>query len=158
MDELKNWFLQNSPREQLMLSVCAVAVSLCLLYLGVLAPLAEKRDKQLANNQTLLNQQEEVRELAASILGARQNGGGGDRSLAQLTNNTMRNHGLTMEQFQPAGNNSVRVKFGTVEYNKLIAWLDELENKEGVQVSEVSVSTSDVAGLLSTATVKLYRN
>lgn len=158
MEELKNWFLQNSPREQLMLSVGAVAVSLCLLYIGVLAPLADKRDKQRAINQTVLNQQEEVRELAQAILGQRQSGGSGDRSLAQLTNSTMRNHGLTMEQFQPTGNNSVRVRFGSVEYNKIMAWLDELENKEGVQVSEVSVTASDVTGLLSNATVKLHRN
>ncbi|HEY7774831.1 MAG TPA: type II secretion system protein M [Marinagarivorans sp.] len=157
MNEFKNWFLQNSPREQLLLAVGAVAVFLTLLYVMVLKPLATDRDKQLTNNQAVLAQQAEVRRLASIVLGMQQ-GGTAPRNLAQVTNQSLRNHGLRMEDFQPTGENDVRVRLASVEFNKVMAWLDELENKEGIQIAEVSVTASDVKGMLNNVTVKLHRN
>ena len=64
-----------------------------------------------------------------------------------------------MDDFQPTGANNVRVRFASVEFNKLVAWMNELENKEGIQIKEVSVTADPkIKGLLSTATVKLFRN
>lgn len=158
MNEFKNWFLQNSPREQLLLGVGAVAVALTLLYAGLLMPIANDRDKQILNNKAVLSQQVEVRQLAAEVLGQQQSGGGRQASLAQVTNNSLRNHGLRMDDFTPTGDKDVRVRLSNVEFNKVMAWLDELENKEAIQIREVSVTAADITGLLSTVTVKLHRN
>lgn len=158
MNEFKDWFLQKSPREQLMLGVMTILVTLTLIYVLVLLPLINQRDKQLVNNRALIAQQMEVRRLAAEVLGQQQSGNTRQRSLAQITNTTLRNQGLKMEDFQPTGNNNVRVRLARVEFNKVMSWLDELENKEGVQVKEVSVTADDIKGLLSTVTVKLHRN
>jgi general secretion pathway protein M len=158
MNEFKNWFLQNSQREQLLISVGGVTVILVLLYMLVLVPLVKNRDKQVLNNRAVTAQQQQVRELAAQYLGEQQSGGNQPMSLAQLINTSLRNHDLRMDDFQPTGEQDVRVRLDRVEYNKVMAWLDELENKKGVQIKEVSVSVDEVAGLLSTVTVKLYRN
>ncbi|BCD99102.1 type II secretion system protein GspM [Marinagarivorans cellulosilyticus] len=158
MNDFKNWFLQNSPREQLLLAVGAIAVALTLLYLVLLAPMTKDRDKQITNNNAVLLQQAEVRRLASIVLGQQQGGGDQPRNLAQVTNQSLRNHGLRMEDFQPTGDSDVRVRLASVEFNKVMAWLDELENKEGVQVKEVSVTAGDVKGMLNNVTVKLHRN
>ena len=158
MNEFKNWFLQKSPREQLLLAVGAIALLVTLLYVGLLLPLIESRDKQLVNNRALMAQQIEVRSLAATVLGQQQSGSTNQRSLAQITNTSLRNNDLKMEDFQPTGNDNVRVRLANVEFNKVMSWLNDLENKEGVQVKEVSVTASDIQGLLGTVTVKLYRN
>ncbi len=158
MNEFKNWFLQNSQREQLLISVGGVVVILTMLYLLALVPLTKNRDKQIINNRAVVAQQQQVRELAAQYLGEQQSGGSQPMSLAQLINTSLRNHDLRMDDFQPTGEQDVRVRLDRVEYNKVMAWLDELENKKGVQVKEVSVAVDEVAGLLSTVTVKLYRN
>ena len=158
MNDFKNWFLQNSQREQLLISVGGVLVILALLYMLVLMPMTKSRDKQVINNRAVLAQQQQVRELAAQYLGEQQSGGGQPMSLAQLINTSLSNHGLRMDDFQPTGEQDVRVRLDRVEYNKVMAWLDELENKKGVQIKEVSVAVDEVAGLLSTVTVKLYRN
>lgn len=158
MNEFKNWFLQKSPREQLLLAVGAIALLVTLLYVGLLLPLIEARDKQLVNNRALMAQQIEVRNLAATVLGQQQSGSTNQRSLAQITNTSLRNNDLKMEDFQPTGNDNVRVRLANVEFNKVMSWLNDLESKEGVQVKEVSVTASDIRGLLGTVTVKLYRN
>lgn len=158
MNEFKNWFLQNSPREQLLLAVGAIAVAVALLYVGLLLPLINARDKQQVNNRAVMAQQIEVRRLAAEVLGQQQSGATNQRSLAQITNTTLRNNDLKMEDFQPTGNDNVRVRLANVEFNKVMSWLNELENKEGVQIKEVSVTAGDVQGLLGTVTVKLFRN
>ncbi|MDZ7923536.1 MAG: type II secretion system protein M [Marinagarivorans sp.] len=158
MNDFKNWFLQNSQREQLLISVGSVLVILALLYMLVLVPMTKSRDKQVINNRAVLAQQQQVRELAAQYLGEQQSGGGQPMSLAQLINTSLSHHGLRMDDFQPTGEQDVRVRLDRVEYNKVMAWLDELENKKGVQIKEVSVAVDEVAGLLSTVTVKLYRN
>ncbi len=158
MNELKDRFLQLSPREQLSLGILFVAVTLTLLYVLLLAPIAKKRDKQLVNNKAVATQHMEVRQLASEVLGQQKAGGRGQASLAQVTNNSLGNHGLRMEDFNPSGNSNARVRLANVEYNKVMAWLDELENKEGIQVKEVSVTAGDVKGVLATVMVKLYRN
>lgn len=158
MNEFKNWFLQNSPREQLLLAVGAIAVAVALLYVGLLLPLINARDKQQVNNRAVMAQQIEVRRLAAEVLGQQQSGATNQSSLAQITNTTLRNNDLKMEDFQPTGNDNVRVRLANVEFNKVMSWLNELENKEGVQIKEVSVTAGDVQGLLGTVTVKLFRN
>ena len=158
MNDFKNWFLQNSPREQLLLGVGAVALVLTLLYAGLLVPLTNDRDKQITNNQAVMAQQGEVRRLAAEVLGQQQSGSAAQASLAQVTNKSLRNHGLRMEDFSPTGDSNVRVRLANVEFNKVMAWLDELENKEGIQIKEVSVTADEVKGVLATVTVKLHRN
>ncbi len=158
MNDFKNWFLQNSPREQLLLAVGSIAIALTLLYFGLLSPITKDRDTQLTNNNAVLVQQAEVRRLASIVLGQQQGGVAQSKSLAQVTNQSLRNHGLRMEDFQPTGESDVRVRLAGVEFNKVMAWLDELENKEGVQVKEVSVTAGDVDGMLNNVTVKLHRN
>ena len=158
MNEFKHWFLQNSPREQLLLAIGAIALTVTALYMGLLLPLIDARDKQQMNNRAVMAQQIEVRRLAAEVLGQQQSGTTNQRSLAQITNTTLRNNDLKMEDFQPTGNDNVRVRLANVEFNKVMSWLNELENKEGVQIKEVSVTAGDVEGLLGTVTVKLFRN
>jgi general secretion pathway protein M len=158
MNELKNWFLQNSPRKQLALSIGALITAVVLLYMVAISPLAKNRDRQLTNNQALVSQLIELRRLAAELLGRLESGGAQPLNLAQLTNQSLRSHNLRMEDFQPTGDTSVRIRLANVEFNSVIAWLDELENKEGVQISEISVTGDAIEGLLSNVTVKLARN
>lgn len=158
MNDFKNWFLQNSPREQLLLAIGSIAIALTILYVGLLAPMTKDRDKQITNNNAVLAQQAEVRRLASIVLGQQQGGAVQPRNLAQVTNQSLRNHGLRMDDFQPTGDNDVRVRLSSVEFNRVMAWLDELENKESVQVKEVSVTAGDADGMLNNVTVKLHRN
>lgn len=158
MEAFKDWFLQKAPREQIFLGFLSVAVVLTIIYAGFLLPMAKERDAQLTNNRALLAQQIEVRKLAADVLGQKQAGSSQVVSLAQVANKTLREHGLTMEDYNPRGESGARVRLASVEYNKVMAWLDDLENRSGVQIKEVSSTADDVSGVLKTVSVTLHRN
>jgi general secretion pathway protein M len=158
INDFKSWFLLKTPREQLFLAIVSVALVISLLLALVLVPLQKKRDQQLANNASVLNQQIKVRDLASAVMAQTQTGGDQVVSLAQISNTSLRNQGLSMEDFQPTGENDVRIRLGMSEYNKVMAWLHELENKEAIQIAELTVAASDNPGILSSVSVRLHRN
>ena len=157
MNDFQNWFLQKTPREQIFLGVGVVAVLLTLAYALLLVPLTQDRDKQLQNNRALLAQQGEVRKLAAQLKAQQAAGTSSPRSLTQVVHGSLSKHQLAMKDFQPSGTTDVKLRLVDAEFNKVMAWLDELENTEGIQVKEVSVSADEEQGLLASVSVKLHR-
>ena len=61
MNEFKQWFLDQSPRDQMMLSVGGAAVLLYILIFMVLLPLQGDLERNERRNQAVLQEQEEVR-------------------------------------------------------------------------------------------------
>ena len=147
MNQLKEAFLQASPREQLIISLGGGLLVIVLLFMFVLVPAQKKRDAQLRINASALNEKQQVRELAAQVLAQAQNpnaGAGG--SLIDLLNRSLPKYELHMEDFQPSGAGDARVRLAKADLNKIFSWLNELENVEGVQVKDLSAATGPETG------------
>lgn len=54
-------------------------------------------------------------------------------------------YNVNISQMQPS-DNSLRVNIENVEFNKLVAWLDELVNQHGVTVANLDISQGDEVG------------
>jgi Type II secretory pathway, component PulM len=148
MNELKQWFLDQNPRDQMMLSVGGVAVLIYILVFMVLLPMQDNLERKERRNLVSLQEQEEVRQLAGQVL-ARQQGGQevSNQNLTSLLNDSTREFGLTMENVQPSGN-SARVRLGASDFNKVVAWLNEMENKRGLQISDLTITADRNPGLV----------
>ncbi len=147
MNELKQLFLDQSPRDQLMLSVGGLVVLVYILLFLVLFPMQNDLAKKQKRNESALAEQQRVYELAGQVLAKQQGGSDGstDQSLNSLLNQSLREFGLAMEQFQPTGN-AARVRLATSEFNKVLAWLHEMEIKQGVLIKDLSVTADKNPG------------
>lgn len=146
MNEIKQWFLDQSPRDQMVLSVGAVAVAIFILFFLILFPMQDDLAKTQKRNLASLQEQQTVRDLAGQVL-ARQQGGnqGSSQNLTSMLNDTTRQFGLRMENVQPTGN-SARVRLGASEFNSVLAWLHEMEIKQGLQVTDLTITADKNPG------------
>ncbi len=159
MESFKDWYLQQSPREQLLLGVGAIAVVIFLVYAMVWVPLVKSHKAQLQSNKIALEQRETVRNLGGKILGFQQSNKSTNHStsLTQEVHNSLSAHGLSIDKFQPIGSTGVRIHLAKAPLSSVFAWLDEVENKKGMQIKDISVASSDDIGQ-ALVNLRLYRD
>lgn len=162
IDELRQRFEALEPRERLFLAGGAVALVLVLFFLAVVQPLLQYRER--AENRVL-----QQRELVAWMRGAvevlrergpvRQSGVDASGSLLALADTSARATGLgqAMRRIQQEGDNDVRVRLEAAAFDNLVRWLEDLENRNGVTASEISVERADAPGTVN-ASLTLTRN
>ena len=154
---LKDSFLQASPRDQLLIALGSGALVVALLFALVLMPMQGKGALQKRNAERVLVERQEVKELAGALLAQQQNPStAGSGSLVDMLNRTLPKYELQMEDFQPNGNTDAKVRIGKADLNKIFAWVNELENVENVQVKEFSASAGPETGT-AIVNVRLHR-
>lgn len=150
ISDLKEWFASLSPRDQLMLLMGGGAVLIYILVFLVLVPMREELERKEQRNMRALEEQHRVLNLAGQVLGARETQAEetpGQQSLNALLNDTLREYGLSMETFQPSGS-AARVRLAPSEFNRVIAWLDELENKHAMQIRDLTLTADGRPGMV----------
>jgi general secretion pathway protein M len=147
MNEIKQWFLDQSPRDQMMLSVGAVVVAVYILFFLVLFPMQNDLSKTQKRNLASLQEQQTVRDLAGQVLAQQQGGqpAAGSQNLTSMLNDSTRQFGLRMENVQPTGN-SARVRLGASEFNSVLAWLHEMEIKQGLRITDLTLTADKNPG------------
>jgi len=151
LEAIKDWWNQASVRDQLALVLLSSCVALYVLYAGVLKPVAAMRDKQIRTNISQMEALERVRDLASQWVSRAGNSDGGSAggSLVQLVENSLRENGLRLNNMQPSGSDSVRLRLESVPFNSLIGWLNEMEVQQRLQIKDLSIASSKDAGLVS---------
>jgi general secretion pathway protein M len=156
--ELTSWYGRQSPRDQRILRIGAVAVALILL-LGIFLPL----QRSLVQARAHLKQQQEdlewMKRMAPTLAAAgpgtpvAQNSG---ESLVVLIDRTARESGLVkaLTNSQPAGNGAMRVQFNSADFNLLLGWLHRLTTQQGLHVEDASVTSGGNPGIVN-ASVQL---
>lgn len=149
MNELKQWFFDLSPRDQLMLVVGGGLLLVYILVFVVYFPMKDGLEQTERRNIAAMEEQQRVRELAGQVLATRAAGGdpaaGGGGSLNAALNSSLREHGLAMENFQPSGSGA-RVRLGTSEFTRVLAWLHDLEVKRGLHIRDLTITADPAPG------------
>ena len=151
LDDAKNWFLSLSPRDQLALGICSVVLVCYVLIFVILLPMQTDLEKAEHRNKRALEEQQEVRTLAGRILAAKasESSQGGRGGLNAILNDSLREFGITMENFQPSGTTGARVRLAPSEFNKVLAWLNEMEIKRGVTIKDVTMTAQENPGTVA---------
>ena len=145
---MKEWFAGLNQREQMSLLLLGFAVGLYLLYTVAWAPLDEKRTQLALQNQGVAQSLQRVDAMVSEITSLRE-GGGTDaaaRNLSALVNQSTGRHGLQVSRLQPNSRGDIQVRLENAAFDDLLAWLDDIENREGLLVTEVAITRSGTAG------------
>ena len=153
---MKAWFLQFNQREQLSLLVLALALALYLLYQLVWSPLDERRDQLALQNRGVAESLQRVDVMVSELVQLRDSDTRATtrRNLTSLVNQSTSRWELQVNRLQPNSRGELQVRLESAAFDDLLAWLHDLEFREGLLVREVSITESGAAGRVN-ATVRV---
>lgn len=148
MNELLSAYNRLPRREQLALLLLTVVFALFLLWVALLNPLQKKRTQLQQANVAATQSLGRVQIMTAQIKQAQAQGNSArsGENINGLIDSSLRNHGLSMSGFQPGSAGEVRVRLDSAAYGPLMAWLHELESKQGVSIRDLSIATGNNPG------------
>ncbi|NOY72133.1 MAG: type II secretion system protein M [Gammaproteobacteria bacterium] len=146
--------LENlSSSERRTLIIGAVVLSVLILYLIVWQPVfnsTEKLRQQLVSEQDTLSWMgvaaQEIKALQGDHSAVVNRG---DSSLLSIVDQTARSSNLAsaLKRVEPKGQNEVRVRLEQASFNDVARWLLQLQNKQGISVSTITVDRQDASGI-----------
>lgn len=151
---------QLPARDRQALVVLALALLLAVLYFVVWRPAAafhEQAHDSRESAQELLAWMQS-NEAAIQALGAADGAGAGandrqrpadGRALMALITRTADEADLSLQRFEPAGEDTVRVWMEAVPFTAVAAWLEQLADGHGVIIDQASVDRADAPGIVS---------
>jgi general secretion pathway protein M len=150
------WWNGLARREQRIVAVGAIAVSLMFGWAFVWHPLAAKRaelrdavDAQRRDLAYVRVATADVERLRAAGTHARADRQG--RSLLALADATARTSGLegALKRVEPVGATSVRVSFEVARFDALVGWIEGLTRDYGIETTDFSADRADGVGLVN---------
>lgn len=155
---MKDWWMSLRPREQLTLIVGATATVIAIIYLLAIEPFLKQREtldtrikaeyQQLVWMQQASQQVKYLRNLTSnsgSSVSAR-------RSLISVIDSSARRNNIRkpIQRMEPEGSNGVKLWMDNADFDRLIAWLGQLDDEYGVNVTRATISQGKTAGLVDT--------
>ncbi|MCX2972251.1 type II secretion system protein M [Halieaceae bacterium IMCC8485] len=153
---MKQWFMGLTQREQLSLFIMGLAVALYLAFVIFIAPLSQARDRMVVQNRGVAESLQRVEVLVSQILYLRETGNGSSTNLnlTSLVNRSTSSYQLQVNRLQPNSRGELQVRLENAVFDDLIAWLYQVEYKEGLRVLETSITPAGTVGRVN-ATVRL---
>ncbi|QIB51566.1 type II secretion system protein GspM [Pseudomonas sp. OIL-1] len=152
---MKAWWAGLVPREQRIVLAGLVALVVLFLWLGVWEPLASNRAElrsevgALSTDLAWMQQvSDQVRRRGAQQRSQSSAGAGG--SVLTLIEVSANAAGIkqALGRVQPEGSGA-RLSFEEVGFDSLVGWLNDLENRHGLQISQLAVDVSSSPGMVS---------
>ena len=149
---------QLQRRDQQALLVLVVAVFLGLLYFAVWRPAADFHDSSLAQRENAAEllawmQANEPTIKRLGSAGAESGQGNVDipdgRALMALVTQSAREAGLSLQRFEPSGENAIRVWLEDAPFAEVAAWLERLSTSNGVIIDQAAMDREDEPGRVS---------
>ncbi|TMP25296.1 type II secretion system protein M [Pseudoalteromonas rubra] len=152
-----NYWQSLKEQEQKLLIVAGVVFCVFVLVMGIIRPLnnaVEKAEKEVDKQQALVSWvSKSVTQLKSQ---SSSRASAGNVNLTQLVNRTRGRYKIAISKMQPS-DNSLRVNIDNVEFNQLIAWLDELTNQHGVKVANLDLGKEDAPGYVRVSRLVLEK-
>lgn len=153
---MKQWFAGLTQREQLSVLVMALLVGLYLVFVLLVAPLGDARDRMALQNRGVAESLQRVDLMVSQIQRLRESGNdrGARRNLTSLINRSTSSFNLEVDRLQPNSRGEVQVRLENAVFDDLVGWLHQVEYREGVLVREASITQAGTAGRVN-VTVRL---
>ena len=150
------WWAGLAPRERVVLAGGAVLLLLVVLWLMIWEPLAQKREQLRADISSLSADLSWMKQVAGQVKrraaqqGNTGNGAAAGGSVLTLVEVSARAAGLreALERVQPEGQGA-RLWFNDTSFDGLLRWLAELEQRHGLQISQLAVDAAAAPGVVS---------
>lgn len=149
---MRDWFDSLQPRERAALIAATLITVVALIYVLAWEPLdsavSRLRDglttqsAALAWMRSASSEVQQLRRARPSRAVSR------NRSLLSVVDQSAQRAGLrqALQRMEPEGSDSVKLWVTTTAFDTLVVWLGELQSRDGVTVSSLSISPTEVPG------------
>ena len=141
---MKQWRSLKEQEQQLVMVAGGVFI-IFVLVMGIFRPLNNAIEKA---QQSQIKQQELLAWVDDSIVKLKAAGNtsvASNTNLSQVVNSTRGRYKINISKMQPSSD-SLRLTLDSVEFNKLVEWLDELVNQHGLKIENLDLSRDDKSG------------
>lgn len=151
---MKEWWNNLALREKQLVSIGGIFLVLFLIYFFLWSPLNQKvasLRSQIRQNQDLLawmkDTDKEIQSLEKTSAPKPNRSGG---SLLSLVQKQVEHSSLSgsLSQLHQVESDSVQLTFKKVDFDKLIAWLIEVTQQEGLVITQLTVTPSGTPGIV----------
>ena len=143
------WFRSQATRDQRMLVLLALFVALVLLWMTIWLPVQDGLTVARARHGDALEDQRWMisnRDAASRAAGRELSPGQSGQALLSTVASSAGRAGLTLNRFQPEGNDSLAVSLDDVAFDDLVIWLETLAQRQGIRVRQASIDARDTLG------------
>lgn len=150
---------QLPRRDQQALMVLGIAVFLGLLYFAIWRPAASYHDNAVSSRE---NAEELLAWMDANRASLQRLSGGvsgassanvdkpaDGRALMALVTRSAGESGLSLQRFEPSGNDAIRVWLDGVPFGQVASWLEILNQDNGVEIEQASMDRQNEPGRVS---------
>ena len=150
------WWAGLAPRERIILMIGSIMLLLIIFWLMVLEPIADRRAGLRAEVVALSSDYQFMQQHAVEVrrrAGMQRNnntaaaGAGSVLTLVEVSANAAGIKSV-MDRVQPEGQGA-RLWFEQVGFDQLLAWLSELEQRQGLAVSQIAVDAGSQPGMVA---------
>ncbi len=160
MNELKTWWQGTSDRERQLVLVCGVVLIIAAIYFMGLKPLAQRAEQaqmQMAGEKQLLSWVQDKANTIVSLRAISSNSSGSNnRPLNQVVSSTARQYKVELIRMQPR-DDMLQVWVQPLPFNQLVNWLDNLKDKQGLEVLFLDINRSDKPGMVEVSRLQFKR-
>ena len=150
------WFSQLNQREQMSVFGLAVVVVLYVLYVAVWSPLSSRREELLLQNAAVADSLTRMDAMVSEYLLLKRSGANTNnrRNLTSVVNQSTRRLDLPVSRLQPNSRGDIQVRLENAAFDDMMAWLYDMEFREGLLVREVSITRAGAVGRVN-ATIRI---
>lgn len=150
---------QLPRRDQQALMVLGIAVVLGILYFAIWRPAVSYHDNAVNSRENAVEllawmdaNRASLQRLSGGVPGQSStnvNRPADGRALMALVTRTAGESGLTLQRFEPSGNDAIRVWLEQVPFSQVASWLETLNTDNGVEIEQASMDRQNEPGLVS---------
>lgn len=155
MDQVKQWFSTLSQRERQMVLSAVTVIVLFVIYqlwstfTSHIDNLQHRVDNQQNIQSWMRQAANEVKQLRGTgVAGTRPKG---KQLLLGLIDRSAKQNklGTSLQKVQPEGEQGVRVWLEKAAFDNIITWLDNLQYKHGLVITDISIDSQDITGMVN---------
>jgi len=149
-----NWFRQQSRRDQIALIICALCVSLALMWGALIDPLNKAANDSARRLDSTIASLARVKSMVASLQYFENQKNNRSRStqisIVAVVDQSSRAAGLNFSSVNPSANGEqATVRFDDAALASMLQWLYDLETSYQAQIEDLRLNGASQAGLVS---------
>ncbi|MFT2436869.1 GspM family type II secretion system protein YghD [Escherichia coli] len=156
----EHWLTQHlagrSPREKSMLLAAVVFLFSVGYYVLIWQPLSERIEQQETMLQQLVAMNTRLKNAAPDIIAARKSATTTPAQVSRVISDSASAHSVVIKRIAERGEN-IQVWIEPVVFNDLLKWLNALDEKYALRVTQIDVSAAEKPGMVNVQRLEFGR-
>ncbi|EHW4736431.1 general secretion pathway protein, partial [Escherichia coli] len=146
----------RSPREKGMLLAAVVFLFSVGYYVLIWQPLSERIEQQETMLQQLVAMNTRLKNAAPDIIAARKSATTTPAQVSRVISDSASAHSVVIKRIAERGEN-IQVWIEPVVFNDLLKWLNALDEKYALRVTQIDVSAAEKTGMVNVQRLEFGR-